>query len=175
MHKVLPRWCLDEYFTVCQRWWSYLLWFVKYGTNSAFFIRRHQAITLTNVDISVKSNDIHIRAISQEMPQPSIIKIRLKITYLKFHPNFPRANELIALTRIKYARGIQPESCWFCKTRNRTRETWSGRIINFLINGSYRFITGLIFWHPFVLFCTTQECHFEMPFERTDYVNTLWK
>ena len=29
----------------------------------------------------------HIREISQEMPQPSIIKIHLKITYLKFHSN----------------------------------------------------------------------------------------
>ena len=42
----------------------------------------------------LKSSDIHIRAISQEMPQPSITKIRLKITYLKFHSNFPGANEL---------------------------------------------------------------------------------
>ena len=47
---------------------------------------RHQAITWTNADwSSVKSNDIHIRAISQEMPQPSITKIYLKITCLKFH------------------------------------------------------------------------------------------
>ena len=54
------------------------------------------AITWTNVDrSSVKSSDIHIRAISQEMPQPSIIKISLKITYLKFHSNFPWAKELI--------------------------------------------------------------------------------
>ena len=37
---------------------------------------------------------IHIRAISQEMFQPSITKIRLQITYLKFHSNFPGANEL---------------------------------------------------------------------------------
>ena len=37
---------------------------------------RHQAITWTNVDwSSVKSSDIHIRTISQEMSQPSIIKI----------------------------------------------------------------------------------------------------
>ena len=28
------------------------------------------------------------------MPQPSITKIRLKITYLKYHSNFPGANEL---------------------------------------------------------------------------------
>ena len=42
----------------------------------------------------MKSNEIHIRAISQEMPQPSVTKICLKITYLKFHSNFPGANEL---------------------------------------------------------------------------------
>ena len=47
---------------------------------------RHQAITWTNVDwSSVKSSDIHIRAISQEMPQSSISKIHLKITYIKFY------------------------------------------------------------------------------------------
>ena len=58
---------------------------------------RHQAITWTNVDwSSVKSSDIHIRAISQEMPQPSITKICLKIAFLKFHLNFPGANELMA-------------------------------------------------------------------------------
>ena len=28
------------------------------------------------------------------MPQPPITKIHLKITYLKFHSNFPGANEL---------------------------------------------------------------------------------
>ena len=44
---------------------------------------------------SVKPSDIHIRAISEEMPQPVITKIHLKITYLKFHSNFPGANELI--------------------------------------------------------------------------------
>ena len=54
-----------------------------------------KAITWTNVDwSSVKSSDIHIRAISQEMPQPSITKIYLKITCLKFHSKFPGANEL---------------------------------------------------------------------------------
>ena len=39
-------------------------------------------------------NNIHIRAISQKMLQPSITKIQLKITYPKFHSNFPGANEL---------------------------------------------------------------------------------
>ena len=56
---------------------------------------RHQAITWTNVDwSSVKSNDIDISAISLEMPQPSITKICLKITCLKFHSSFQGANEL---------------------------------------------------------------------------------
>ena len=45
-----------------QHWLSY--WLVA---------RRHQAITRNNVNwSSVKSRDMHIRAISQEMPQPSI-------------------------------------------------------------------------------------------------------
>ena len=39
---------------------------------------------------------IHIRAISEEIPQPSITKI----TYLKFHSNFPGANELNQVTPI---------------------------------------------------------------------------
>ena len=46
-------------------------------------------------DHHLKSSDIHSRAISQDMPQPAITKIRLKITYLKFHSNFPGANELM--------------------------------------------------------------------------------
>ena len=42
----------------------------------------------------MKFSDIHIRAISQEMPQPSITKICLKITCLKYHSNFQGVNEL---------------------------------------------------------------------------------
>ena len=57
-------------------------------------------MTWTNVDwTSVKFSDIHIRAISQERPQPSIPKIHLEITYLKFHTNYPGANELSAAYR----------------------------------------------------------------------------
>ena len=56
---------------------------------------RHQVITWTNVDLSlVRSSDIHIRASSQEVPEPSITEIIWKIKYLKFHSNFPGANEL---------------------------------------------------------------------------------
>ena len=64
-------------------WWWLVAW-------------QHQAITWTNVHCSsVKSSDINIRAISQEMPQPSTTKIHLKMTYLKFHSRFSGGNELI--------------------------------------------------------------------------------
>ena len=44
---------------------------------------RHQAITCANVDLSsVKSSDNCRRAISQEIPQPSITQITLKFTYI---------------------------------------------------------------------------------------------
>ena len=42
--------------------------------------------TWTNVDLlSVRSSGIHLRAILQEIPQPSVNEINLKITYLKFN------------------------------------------------------------------------------------------
>ena len=52
---------------------------------------QRQAITWTNVDLSpVRSSDIHLRASSQEIPQPSITEIIWKIKYL----NLSGANEL---------------------------------------------------------------------------------
>ena len=42
----------------------------------------------------MRSSDNHIRAISQEIPRPSTIKITLKFTYIKFHFDLPGANEL---------------------------------------------------------------------------------
>ena len=70
----------------------------------------------------MKSSDIHIRAISQEMPHPSIIKIRLKSTYLKFHSNFPGAKELTSfscdiwrpLLPIEIRRGNSKCRLWLC-------------------------------------------------------------
>ena len=47
----------------------------------------------------MKSSDIDIRAISQEMPQPSITKLCFKIMCLKFRSNFPGDNELIMSIR----------------------------------------------------------------------------
>ena len=62
---------------------------------------RHQAITWTNVDLSVRPSDIHLWASSQKIPQPSITEIIWKIKDVKFHSNFPGANEFI-MTEINY-------------------------------------------------------------------------
>ena len=54
----------------------------------------HQAITWTNVDLSsVRSSNNHLRANLQETSQPSITKISLEITFLKFNLNLTEANE----------------------------------------------------------------------------------
>ena len=42
----------------------------------------------------IKSSDIHLRASSQEITQPSITEIIWKIKCLTFHSNFPGANEI---------------------------------------------------------------------------------
>ena len=60
----------------------------------------HQAITWSNVDLSSvrSSQDIHLKASSQEILQSSISEIIWKIKYLKYHSNFPGANELITMS-----------------------------------------------------------------------------
>ena len=79
-------------------WLRFKLVFVK------VIVRRHQANTRTNVDLSsVKYSSIYMMAISWEILQPSIIKISLKITYLKFHSNVPGASELIWTPNCLYA------------------------------------------------------------------------
>ena len=75
-----------------------------------------------------------IRAISQEMPQPSITKIYLKITYLKFHSNFPGANEWIFVNTCSsngfLLDGIKPlcepklTYCWFDPWKQNFSEIW---------------------------------------------------
>ena len=63
------------------RWWLVAWW--------------HQAITWTNVDLSsIMSAGIHLSAISHKIPQSLISEINWNIISLKFHSNFPGANEL---------------------------------------------------------------------------------
>ena len=44
-----------------------------------------------------QSSDIRFKIISLVIPQPSITKISLKITYLKLHSNLPGVNELMTV------------------------------------------------------------------------------
>ena len=58
----------------------------------------HQAITWTNVDLSlVKFSDDYLKAISQVISEPSITNARLKM-FLKFQSNLQGVNELTQLT-----------------------------------------------------------------------------
>ena len=55
----------------------------------------HQAITWTDIDLSpVRSSDIRLRAISQEITEPSVIKINLQITCIKFSFKSPREQQV---------------------------------------------------------------------------------
>ena len=83
--------CVDR---INSLWPADTIWWHRYGSTLA----RVMACCLTtpsNYRISsVKSSDIHLRAISQEIPQQSITKIGLKTAYLKFNSNLPGANGL---------------------------------------------------------------------------------
>ena len=51
--------------------------------------------TWAKVDLSsVRSSEIHLGTISEEIPQPLITKMSLKITHLQFFSNLPGGNEL---------------------------------------------------------------------------------
>ena len=60
----------------------------------------------------MKSIDIHIRAISQGMPQPSITNINLKITCLKFHSNVSGANKLTHCGLVTPYSNVDPGQHW---------------------------------------------------------------
>ena len=50
---------------------------------------RHQAINWTKIDLSVKFCGIHLRAFSLGDLKIPISKTRLKIAFLKSHPDLP--------------------------------------------------------------------------------------
>ena len=55
---------------------------------------RHQAKTWTNVDwLPVRSCDIRLRVVWQDIPQSQISKFTLAITYMKFNWHLPVTNE----------------------------------------------------------------------------------
>ena len=57
--------------------------------------REHQAVTWTNVDLSlVRFCGIHLRAISQQVPELLFCTMSLKIIFLKSLPHFPGFKDL---------------------------------------------------------------------------------
>ena len=73
--------------------------------------RQHQAITRNNADVSSES-DIHLRAISQEIHQPSITNTSFKIIYIRFQSNLPRVNELTLNVRGPSYLGLTRSVSW---------------------------------------------------------------
>ena len=58
---------------------------------------------------NIRSNDIHLIVISQDIPQPSITEFSLKIAYATFHLNLPGDNVLIQ--RMIYVLLLQLQWC----------------------------------------------------------------
>ena len=80
-------------------------------------------ITWTNVDLSsVGSIDIHMRAILQEKPKPSVNKINLNIVYLKVIWNLGGANELMRLTFSHFPYPPSQENAFPNVTNSRCRQ-----------------------------------------------------
>ena len=64
------------------------IYLVNIISGKSFFIRRHQEITWTNVDLSpVRASDIYLSGISQEIPHKSITITSLRITYERYYFN----------------------------------------------------------------------------------------
>ena len=77
--------------------------------------------TWTKVDMSpVKSNGIHLMAISLEIHQASVSEINFEITDLKVHSNLPGPNELTLLVARSSATMIW--KCWINGSLSSTRK-----------------------------------------------------
>ena len=88
-------WCVTRMYIMTIVWVPYIQKSITYRkeiSNSNFTLH---AQFWTNVDLSSpRFGDVHLRAISLEISQPSITKISLKIIFLRFYWNLPGANEL---------------------------------------------------------------------------------
>ena len=84
-----------------------------------------QAITFTNVDLSsLRYSDVHLRAISPDMSQPSVTKISLNIIFLRFYWNLPGANELNSHSKIHCSPNVNTYSEGSVKDKDAVMHTW---------------------------------------------------
>ena len=76
-------------------WLSDAIWRQRAGSTPAKVMVWHQAITWTNVDLSlVRSNDIHLKAISQQDTSYINHQDYLESYLFKSYSNFPGVNDL---------------------------------------------------------------------------------
>ena len=86
----MNQWCINNSLLHSDAIWQ------QEGSRSWLDAWWHQAIAWTNVDLSsLRSNDVHLRAISLEISQPSVNKMTLKIVFRLFYWILPGANELM--------------------------------------------------------------------------------
>ena len=103
--NLLTYWSLMKYIYLNIYIYIYIRRLCHYWLDNGLSSLRCQAITWTNVDlISVRSTDIHLWAMSQEIPHSTITKISLKMTNLALYSNLPEANELMILYWIRVRR-----------------------------------------------------------------------
>ena len=136
-------------------WLSEAIWRNNLGQhwlNQSLVSWRHQATTWTNVDSSSeRPNGTHLRAIPQEVPQPSITEISLKFAYLKVCQNLPEATELTSVT-------TNIESCTLFVQSSIKSVLLSGPFWHHMIQ--HRFLEKCAFWQ-----------HKPIPYLRTNLSN----
>ena len=109
-------------------WPSNIIWRCRSGST----LVQHQAITRTSVDLSsARSSDNHLRAISQEISQPSITEISLKNIYVKFYSILPGSNKLtvhfpsLLFQGVIFSMAYQPNLRVFCSVSDdRSIQLW---------------------------------------------------
>ena len=88
----------------------------------------------------MRSNNEHPRAISQEMPQPSITRIGFTVTYIKFQPHLRGGGFQMGTDHGRTIEIDAPAAWW--------PTTATGFVVNFWLTHSARNITWDIFEFP---------------------------
>ena len=99
--------CIHGYTVYEKRMYVCLYWLwllIMYKCVKFCEINIHSFISSTNVYLSsLRSSDVHLRAISLEIKQSSVTTISLKIIFLRFSRNLPGAYQLKVVIHKKIA------------------------------------------------------------------------
>ena len=122
---------------------------------------RHQAITWTNVDWSVRSHGIHLGASSLEDLKKTIKETRLKIAVLKWHPGLPGANVLMPIVLLENSVWWRTQPTYFFFWRTGPGYHGLNILASTCIGSPY--ITHMILTTDFWKFCTLMTCRCKEP------------